>query len=115
MLLCTTLLLARLGGEHVHLCLDGQGPPVSVDGPAGCPPVVGAAAGQKHNDRDVDLQTAVTVKGQPTLSDSLILISGTSLRVLSAPLQVFWISIPRADFVRHSPRQLHPPQRGPPV
>jgi hypothetical protein len=114
LLLCSTTLLARAGGDHVHLCLDGQEAPATIHGADGGVHHLGVAA-QSHNDRDVDLLKVAAAKDQSTDSQSPPLPVAHAFKALLPNMPVLWT--PAAASIRLvSPlRHLRPPLRGPPL
>jgi hypothetical protein len=113
LLICGTLLLTRIGGDHLHLCLDGQEPAVELHGEDGGLHHLGAQAGQSHDDRDIDLQTGTTLKSKGDPLSALLPVLSV-LEVLTPNILVRWVSAPRAAAAFASLRHLRPPLRGPP-
>jgi hypothetical protein len=115
LLLCSTVLLARTNGEHLHICLDGQEPSVSLHGVDAGLHHTGADAGTPHDDRDVELQTVAATKDQSLDSDSPQLLVPATFGALTPTVQADWIpNTPAAHFAPSPFRHLRPPLRGPP-
>ena len=112
-LLCGTLLLTRIGSDHLHFCLDGQEPPVAVHGADGGLHHVDSEAGQPLNDRDVDLMKVIGEKKQ-TQASLFALISASSGFERLPRVVVRWTPTPDLGRFLSPSRHLHPPQRGPP-
>lgn len=114
-LLCAAVLLPRLGGPHLHLCLDGSAPLIALHAAD-----AGAEAGDghhetgaSHEDQTVDVSSPVLGKvWPPGLDGALILV-----------LVLFLGALPRALLLPPSagrpvavqPLFLRPPLRGPPA
>lgn len=112
-LVCVALLFARLGGAHMHLCLDGSGPPASLH-------VTDAGHhadhhdGAAHDDRDVWLiGDALTQSGKLGMDLPLLLATFWLVILLFTRLRPVPADPPRvAD---SPPRFCRPPLRGPPL
>jgi len=114
--LCLSLLLLRVSGVHLHLCLDGAEPPVSyhlVD--SGVHHQDEHGAGETHSDRDLPVAQDVAVKKPSGVSDTLLLLCSLALLWLLLPparqprLSALQSLLPRNRF-----HWLRPPLRGPP-
>lgn len=112
-LACVALLFARLGGAHVHLCLDGSEPPASLH-------VTDSGHhadhhdGQAHDDRDVWLVgDALTKSGKWSLDLPLLLAALWLVAVLFARLRITATDPPRR--AASPPRFCRPLLRGPPL
>jgi hypothetical protein len=114
LLLCGTLLLTRIGGDHLHLCLDGQEPAVVLHGEDGGLHHIGVEAGQPHNDRDIDLQSASTLKSQPRDLVSAQFLFSPVFELLASNIQARWAPAPSFVHLPSPFRHLRPPLRGPP-
>jgi len=112
-LLCAVVLSPRLGGAHLHLCLDGSSPLITlhvsdVESPDGA-----HGAGESHDDQTVDVSNPVLGKVWPPGFDGglllvLVLLLGTA--GVSRPLTLStWLAPPGV------PPFLRPPLRGPPA
>lgn len=109
-LLCVLLLLPRVGGPHLHLCLDGSGPAVTVhlEGDGAAP----AADESGHDDRTFAKGSPVVGKvWPPALDGTLALV--VVLLFLTLPAS-FPRPARRAVIPILSPLSLRPPLRGPP-
>ena len=63
-LLCIMILVMRVGGAHLHLCMDGSEPPVSVHVSADAGLERGSTGmDQVHHDQYVSLTGEVLAKG----------------------------------------------------
>jgi hypothetical protein len=113
--LCVAVFALRVGGLHVHMCLDGSEPPLSfhvVDSGVHHLDETGETA---HEDRDMALASDVVLK--KLFGD----LDYTLLAILSAVLLIL-LPRPRESFVfpdtpsrfRCARIRLRPPPRGPP-
>lgn len=114
--LCVAMFALRVGGLHIHMCMDGSEPPLSFHAEdSGIHHLDEASAGEKHLDRDMSLASDVVVK-KP--SGDL----GLSLLAAFCAFLLFLLARPREprDFpalptiVRSARTRLRPPLRGPP-
>lgn len=112
-LICAALLFARLGGAHVHLCLDGSEPPASLH-------VTDSGHhadhhdGQTHDDRDVSLLgDALTKSGKSGFDLPFVLAALWLATVLFARLRITAADSPPP--YASPPRFHRPPLRGPPL
>ncbi|MGD9597559.1 MAG: hypothetical protein AB7G76_04205 [Steroidobacteraceae bacterium] len=115
-ILCFAFFAARVGGAHLHLCLDGLEAPVAVhvEGHSGEHPA--DEAGQSHNDVDVPIVAEALVKQSKAPAD-------TDGSALFAILLLFPFA-PRAARIRRPrartaaatspPRFFLPPAHAPP-
>ena len=113
LLLCVTLLVTRVAGNHLHLCFDGSEPPVSFH-------TLGVDAlhvdeDLEHNDQDISLPNATLAKVASFLIDSALIATLLLCIVqLLRPQSIRPASIER--YVEHSILHLLlPPLRGPPL
>lgn len=112
-LLVAVVLVPRLGGPHLHLCLDGSAPLIALH-------VAGAEAGDLHHesgdgheDQTVDVNSPVLGKvWPPGLDGALILVLVLFLGALPGVLQ---LQPSAAGHVPVPPLFLRPPLRGPPA
>jgi hypothetical protein len=115
-MLCVAMLAMRVGGLHVHMCMDGSEPPLSFHvEDSGIHHVDEADAGEEHADRDFGLATDVVVK-KP--------FSGFDLTLAAAFCALLFLLLTRprelrpSHFqpakVRSARNRLRPPLRGPP-
>ena len=116
MLLSSLLLILQVSGAHLHLCLDGQDPPLQVhvtDGPGTGTEFHRAAP---HQDEVLPLSAQAATASQASDLDSPPLISGVG-SFPAAPAVVLATLDVRAEQVSHlSTREvLLPPLRGPPL
>lgn len=116
-LLCITVLVMRLGGAHLHLCLDGSEPPVSVHLTDDAR-VNGShtGVGQAHHDQDVSLSGEVLAK---KLDAALQLPALLAALVLLFVVPLVLVAIVRRDrtlLIHPIPIfRIRPPRRAPPV
>jgi hypothetical protein len=114
--LCVVMLVLRVSGLHVHLCMDGTEPPMSFHvEDAGIHHLDEASAGDEHADRDFSLASDVVVK-KPQAGLDLTLAAAFCallLFMLARPRKLFaFPSLPAK--VRSARTRLRPPLRGPP-
>ncbi len=112
-LLSGVLLLLQVAGVHLHLCFDGQEPPVTVHLLDSGPNHVPGTTASDHQDRDVDRGSASFIKKALADYDSppiayAAFASSAVLPQLRIP-QTRWSRSPVHDVTR-----LLPPLRGPP-
>lgn len=114
--LCLALLLIRVSGVHLHLCLDGSEPPVSYHvADSGVHHQDEHGAGESHSDRDMPVAKDAVVKKSSAASDALLLLVALALLLFLLPpsrqrrLAALPAAPPRRGFV-----WLRPPLRGPP-
>lgn len=112
-LLCGVLLITRLGGAHLHLCLDGSEPPISLHVADSGEHHPGETAAP-HDDQDLGLGADLLVK-KP--------VGGFDLTALAFALAFLLFiafrapGIPPAPYTlpfRSARTRLRPPLRGPP-
>jgi hypothetical protein len=108
---CGLLLLPRVGGPHLHLCLDGSGPAVTVhlEGDDAAP----AADESAHDDRTFAKGSPVVAKVWPPALDGTLPVV-VVLLLLSLPGS-FPRPARRAAIATPSPLFFRPPLRGPPL
>lgn len=113
LLICGALLFARLGGAHLHLCLDGSEPPAGLHVTHS-----GHHADhhddRAHDDRDVSLlDDALTQSGKSDFDLPLLLTALWLVTVLSTRLRITAADSPQPS--ASPPRFCRPPLRGPPL
>lgn len=114
-LLCAVVLFPRLGGAHLHFCLDGTEPVVglrTIDTNSSESPL---DVGEDHQDQtsDVDAASPVLVKFWPPYFDGALV---PIVLVWSVPLrQNLALPALHAIVLPESPLFLRPPLRGPPT
>ncbi len=115
-LLCVAVVALRAGGLHVHMCLDGSEPPMSLHGAdSGMHHLDEAAAGESHADRDLLIASDLLVK-KPTGDLGIFLLAAFGillLFLLVRPRELFAFP-PLPALVRSARIRLRPPLRGPP-
>ena len=112
-LLCVTILLARVGGAHLHLCFDGSEPPASlhfneVDHQAE------HHTDAEHDDLDISAVGDVVTKSGLSSLDLPALLLVVLLLSLLTTLYKPAHTRPAHAFAA-SPPFLLPPSRGPPL
>lgn len=115
-LVCVALVALRVGGLHVHMCLDGSEPPLSLHvADSGIHHLDEIAAGEAHTDRDLAIASDLAVK-KPFADVDLPLIVAFGVLlwfVLARPRELLRFSSPPVR-IRSARNRLRPPQRGPP-
>lgn len=114
LLLGFVLLLSRVSDDHLHLCFDGQEPPIALHVQDVGLHHLGMDASQGHADQDVDLVSIAPARFKsPGLNGALLF----TLCLLLASLPRTRVR-PRFDpprTIKSTPPFLHPPLRGPPL
>lgn len=109
--LCAIVLLPRLGGPHLHLCLDGAGPAVAIHMSDADGEDSGVAG--SHEDQKVEVSNPAFGKVWPPSLDAALALIFAVLLVI--PLQTTLLPVLRTIRVPGSPLFLRPPLRGPPT
>ena len=113
-LLCVPLLLGRVGGAHLHLCLDGKEPPSSFHlFDNGLHHGLSDMA-VPHQDMDVAASGDLLSKGKFEFDLPLALLAAFFLLGLPARTRQF-VASPAPRAVLAAPLCLLPPSRGPPL
>jgi hypothetical protein len=114
--LCVAVAVLRVAGLHLHLCLDGSEPPVSMHvEDAGVHHVDESGGTDAHTDRDLDIAADVVVKKPvETLDLSLLGALCALLLFLLARPREYISFAPLPAQVRSARLRLRPPLRGPP-
>ena len=114
-LLCVALLVVRVGGAHLHLCFDGNEPPVSFHPVEDSDHHDEAGLSASHDDTDVALSAASIAKSGKQILDLSLLALLPFLMCLLLPQmrQLFFTSAPR--LLPTLAFHLRPPLRGPPA
>jgi hypothetical protein len=113
--LCVAVFALRVGGLHVHMCLDGSEPPVSFHVEDSGIHHLDETAKAAHEDRDMALASDVAMKklsGDLDLT-LLAILSAVLLFLLPRPRELFAFPAPLSRF-RSARSRLRPPPRGPP-
>jgi hypothetical protein len=114
--LCVAMFALRVGGLHIHMCMDGSEPPLSFHiEDSGIHHLDETSAGDEHADRDLGLASDVVVK-KPFGALDLPLVAAF------CALLLFLLARPREQhafpflpaIVRSARNRLRPPLRGPP-
>jgi hypothetical protein len=111
--LCAVVLLPRLGGPHLHLCLDGSAPPVAFHVSDSVANELHSGTNDSHQDQTVDVSSPVLGKVWPPGLDGALFLIVAVLLVISR--QPFLLPVLRTIPVPRSPLFLRPPLRGPPA
>jgi hypothetical protein len=110
-----SLLPMRFANAHLHLCADGQQPPVSIhvqDAPTHFEAADSAAG---HDDRDVEVPTAkAVVKVDSADQLALAFIGQYFFALYLPPLTGEPVPTYAANPLLPAPSDLRPPTRGPP-
>ena len=115
--LCLALVILRVGGIHLHFCLDGSEPPVSYHvGDSGVHHLDEHDAGESHSDRDMALADDVLLKKSAKTQDSLLFLFALALLLylVSRSSEARPAAGPPRR-IRHAFSWLRPPLRGPPT
>lgn len=114
--LCVAVAVLRVAGLHLHLCMDGSEPPISMHfEDAGVHHLDEASAGDAHTDRDLTVAADVVVKKPiDTLDLSLLGAFYALLLYLLARPRECPAFVPLSVPVRSARTRLRPPLRGPP-
>jgi len=114
--LCVAVAVLRVAGLHLHLCLDGSEPPVSMHvEDAGVHHLDESGTTDTHMDRDLAIATDVVVKKPVDTLDLTLLgaLCALLLFILARPREYIAFSLLPAP-VRSARTRLRPPLRGPP-
>ena len=110
-LFCAAVLLPRLGGLHVHLCLDGAAPAVYAH-------ISDAASSQladaDHEDPSIDMSSPATGK-LSSQGLGVLLVFAVLLLVLAPRQALLLLPLPAGIAVPQRPSFFRPLLRGPPV
>jgi hypothetical protein len=115
LLLCSLLLVMRIGGTHWHLCFDGQEPPVSIHVADSSFEHSATGVESQHHDQNVEIGLASLVKhgsadfDLPPLVFAVLLLWAVFPR-LTVPRTRKALAPPFSDL-----SLLLPPLRGPPA
>lgn len=111
-ILCVALFLPQAGQAHVHLCLDGGGPAVSVHTPESgeqCPHVDQAG----HHDHTVEVDSPALGKAWPSGPGAALFLVVVVLFALARRVNL--LPVPAGGLPPAAPLFLRPPLRGPPA
>jgi hypothetical protein len=119
-MLCITMLVMRIGGAHIHVCLDGSEPPASLhigdNGIHDQHHPSGAHVDAAEWDSDVSVPGDALVKNLTGDVDLPTLAATLCLLLFIVPLLRIFTRYLDPPLVRISGRsQLLPPPRGPPA
>lgn len=110
-LFCAVVLLPRLGGPHLHLCLDGAAPAVYLH--------LSDAFGSQLPDADHDdppMKMPSPVVGKiSSLGSGVLLVSAVLLMVVALQQALLLLPLPPVIAVPRRPPYLRPLLRGPPA
>jgi len=114
--LCVAVAVLRVAGLHLHLCLDGSEPPVSMHlEDAGVHHLEESGDIDTHTDRDLGIANDVVVKKPVDTLDLSLLgaLCALLLFFLARPREFIAFPLLPAP-VRSARLRLRPPLRGPP-
>jgi hypothetical protein len=113
---CVAMVALRVGGFHVHMCLDGAEPPLSFHtADSGLHHLDEVAEGEAHADRDVAIASDLVVKKPfADLDLSMLAAFGALLLYLLARPRGLPAFPPTPVRARRARARLLPPLRGPP-
>jgi len=113
--LCLALVVLRVGGVHLHLCLDGSEPPVSYHvADSGVHHLDEHDAGESHSDRDMALADDLLLKKPAKVLDSLLVLFTFCMLLFLVHATGPRPSPGAPPRLRHLFSWLRPPLRGPP-
>ncbi|MEQ1800819.1 MAG: hypothetical protein ABL989_02785 [Gammaproteobacteria bacterium] len=110
--LCAALFLPQAGQAHVHLCLDGAGPAVSMHTPEAGEPC-GHVDSAGHHDHSVEVDSPVIGKVWPPGLDAALFVVLLVLFTVAQAGRLLLVLQYR--LVPAPPLFLRPPLRGPPA
>jgi hypothetical protein len=112
--LCSFLLLGQATGAHLHVCLDGQEPPVQLHLAGASEQHDAAELSRPHSDREVALYRGSATNGKNLQLDLPLAAGGLFAPDLQQTVGL--ITAPRFEQIAAytSVRGLLPPSRGPP-
>lgn len=112
--LCSFLLLGQATGAHLHVCLDGQEPPVQLHLAGASEQHDASELSRPHSDREITLYRSSSTNGK-NLQLDLPLAAGAVHAQQLAP-GTGQVAVPRFDHVASytAAHELLPPSRGPP-
>jgi hypothetical protein len=114
---CVAMVVLRVGGLHIHMCLDGSEPPMSFHvEDSGVHHLDEVATADAHEDRDLAIASDLVIK-KPfgDLDLSLLAAFGALLLFLLARPRELLAFAPLPVRVRSARTRLRPPLRGPPA
>lgn len=113
-LLCVSVLFVRVGGMHLHLCLDGQEEPTEVHWADSGVHNDADHATTSHEDRDVDMGEGLSKTAKSIADLSLVFLAAILLTSFASSGR--WIPVPlRRVPISRPARSFRPPLRGPPL
>ena len=116
-LLCITILVMRVGGAHLHLCMDGSEPPVSVHLTADMAQDEGATSvDQTHHDQDLSLSGEVLAKKSDGAPHLPMLLAIAVILFLIPLVRLPVVPRDRTSLIHRIPIfRIRPPLRAPPL
>ena len=115
-LLLLAFVIVPIGGTHLHLCFDGQEPPLSLHMEDGETHHAEEQATAPHDDVDLSLVGELAAKKFDRSLDSAPPLAATLIMLLSPIGEGVWLPQQSADSVSPiSVFEIRPPMRGPPV
>jgi hypothetical protein len=112
LVLCMTLLITRVAGDHLHLCFDGSEPPVSLH--AVDMPDHHGEEEFEHDDKDIGLPEMTFAKVMSFLPDFALVAAVVIGLVELVTRQHIRPEFLIRDLEHSSLHFLRPPLRGPP-
>jgi hypothetical protein len=112
--LCSFLLLGQMTGAHLHVCLDGQEPPVQLHLAGASEQHDESELSRPHSDREVALNRGSSTTGKNLQLD--LPLAACAVHALQLAPATRQIAVPCFDQVASytAARELLPPSRGPP-
>jgi len=113
--LCSFLLLGQMTGAHLHVCLDGQEPPVQLHLARSSEQHDASELSRPHSDREITLNRSSSTNGKNLQLD--LPLAACAVHALQLAPSTGQITVPRFDHVAPytAAHELLPPSRGPPV
>jgi len=112
-ILCVVVLLPRLGGPHLHFCLDGSGPAIALHSSGAVDDEAILGTDDTHEDQTVDVTSPVVAKVWPPGFDAVLFL--IVLLVLGVFRHALRLPRFRSAPLPALPLFLRPPLRGPPA
>ena len=114
LVLCSLLLSAQVTGAHLHLCLDGQEPPVQLHVAGATETHDESKFSLPHSDREIALTRNASTPGKFFPLDLPPAIDCTTAHELQLPADSPTPACADHPSFRTAPHELLPPSRGPP-
>ena len=115
-LLCVAVAALRLGGAHLHICLDGHEPPISLHLADSGIHHIDEPGGGAHADEEIAIGADALIKKPAAGLESVVLALLISWLLLGAtPRRAGWHPIAPTPARARARPHLRPPLRGPPL